>query len=40
MHRLHFGGGVTQDSGSREWVTPTRYFNNKIKHKKEDLSLT
>ncbi len=39
MHNLHFGGGVTQDSESREWVTPTRYFNNKIKQI-EDLSLT
>lgn len=26
MHSLYFGGGVAQDSKSREAVSPTHYF--------------
>lgn len=26
MHSLYFGGGVAQDSKSRETVSPTHYF--------------
>lgn len=40
MHSLYFGGGVAQDSKSREAVSPTHYFHMINKAIKEDLSFT
>ncbi len=40
MRSLYFGGGVAQDSESREAVSPTHYFHMINKATKEDLSLT